>query len=169
MPGVGTARRVAVIGGGVSGLSAAHELALRNFKVTVFERRDVVGGKAASWDAQTSGLPGEHGFRFFPGFYYHVIETMKSVPADGAKTLAKDGISVARHLAELDTAIFADGHGRRMTTPLPTTDNPHPPLADRVKGMWTFRKSLPTPWEGVIFLSILARLVTTCEARWNEE
>jgi uncharacterized protein with NAD-binding domain and iron-sulfur cluster len=162
MPGDGSARRVAVIGGGVSGLSAAHELALRDFKVTVFERRNVVGGKAVSWAAQ-SGLPGEHGFRFFPGFYYHVVETMKSIPVDGGLR------SVAERLIELDTAIFADSHGRRMTTPLPTTQNPHPRLTDRLKGMWSFRKAMPTPWEGLVFLCILARLVTTCEDRWNEE
>jgi uncharacterized protein with NAD-binding domain and iron-sulfur cluster len=36
-------------------------------------------------------LPGEHGFRFFPGFYKHVIDTMQRVPSF-------DGRSVARHL-----------------------------------------------------------------------
>ena len=31
-------------------------------------------------------VPGEHGFRFFPGFYKHVIDTMRRIPSfDGAK------------------------------------------------------------------------------------
>ena len=31
-------------------------------------------------------MPGEHGFRFFPGFYKHVIDTMRRIPSfDGAK------------------------------------------------------------------------------------
>ena len=42
--------KVAVLGGGVGGLSAAHELAERGFDVTVYERRDEFGGKARSMD-----------------------------------------------------------------------------------------------------------------------
>ena len=63
---------VAVLGGGVGGLSAAHELAERGFSVTVYERRETFGGKARSIPVPGSGtsgrkdLPGEHGFRFFP-------------------------------------------------------------------------------------------------------
>ena len=31
-------------------------------------------------------LPGEHGFRFFPGFYKHVVDTMRRIPSfDGRK------------------------------------------------------------------------------------
>ena len=77
--------KVIVIGGGVGGLSAAHELALRDFDVVVYEQRDVAGGKARSMDAipGTGGrraLPGEHGFRFFPGFYRHLPDTMSRIP-----------------------------------------------------------------------------------------
>ena len=101
--------KVAVLGGGVAGMSAAHELAERGFSVDVYERQPVyVGGKARSVDVAagqlidlnallTGGppdparlpgptaagrpdLPGEHGFRFFPGFYRHVTDTMKRIP-----------------------------------------------------------------------------------------
>jgi 15-cis-phytoene desaturase len=78
--------KVAVFGGGVAGLSAAHELAERGFEVHVYERRPGWGGKARSIPVPDSGtegrppLPGEHGFRFFPGFYKHVIDTMRRIP-----------------------------------------------------------------------------------------
>ncbi|WP_331060410.1 FAD-dependent oxidoreductase [Hymenobacter sp.] len=79
--------RVAVLGGGVAGMSAAHELAERGFSVDVYERQPrYVGGKARSVDVPNTGtgrrpdLPGEHGFRFFPGFYRHVTDTMKRIP-----------------------------------------------------------------------------------------
>ena len=39
---------VAILGGGVAGLSAAHELAERGFQVRVYERKPVLGGKARS-------------------------------------------------------------------------------------------------------------------------
>jgi uncharacterized protein with NAD-binding domain and iron-sulfur cluster len=68
-------------------MSAAHELAERGFSVDVYERQPVyVGGKARSVDVPNTGkdgrpdLPGEHGFRFFPGFYKHVTDTMKRIP-----------------------------------------------------------------------------------------
>src|SRR3954454_19385040 len=78
---------VAVLGGGVAGLSAAHELAERGFSVTVYEQRDAPGGKARSIPYAGSGtdgradLPGEHGFRFFPGFYRHLPDTMSRIPS----------------------------------------------------------------------------------------
>jgi 15-cis-phytoene desaturase len=78
--------RVAVLGGGVGGLSAAHELIERGFEVAVYERNQVFGGKARSLsipDTGTGGrkdLPGEHGFRFFPAFYRHLPDTMMRIP-----------------------------------------------------------------------------------------
>jgi geranylgeranyl pyrophosphate synthase/uncharacterized protein with NAD-binding domain and iron-sulfur cluster len=102
--------RVIVLGGGVAGMSAAHELVERGFEVVVLERRDIPGGKARSIPVVDDGkgtsghaladtgvasiehrLPGEHGFRFFPGFYKHVIDTMRRIPSF-------DGREVADHL-----------------------------------------------------------------------
>lgn len=86
--GAGTRRKVAVLGGGMSGLAAAHELIERGFEVSVFERK-ALGGKARSIpvDGTAAGgrrdLPGEHGFRFFPGFYRHVPDTMRRIPVAG--------------------------------------------------------------------------------------
>jgi 15-cis-phytoene desaturase len=94
---------VAVFGGGVAGLSAAHELAERGFQVHVYERKPVLGGKARSIPVPNSGtggrppLPGEHGFRFFPGFYKHVTDTMRRTPY-GTHGNAFDNLSVATRI-----------------------------------------------------------------------
>src|SRR3954447_12882389 len=102
---------VAVLGGGVAGLSAAHELAERGFAVTVLEQRDVPGGKARSIPVAGSGtdgradLPGEHGFRFFPGFYRHLPDTMARIPVAGG--------SVRDRLVGAERILFAQGGGRR--------------------------------------------------------
>ncbi len=77
---------VIVIGGGVGGLTAAHELIERGFSVDVYETRASWGGKARSQPVPGTGtngrkdLPGEHGFRFYPRFYKHVIDTMARIP-----------------------------------------------------------------------------------------
>jgi uncharacterized protein with NAD-binding domain and iron-sulfur cluster len=94
---------VAVFGGGVAGLSAAHELAERGFQVHVYERKLGLGGKARSIPVPNSGtngrlpLPGEHGFRFFPGFYKHVIDTMRRTPY-GAHGNVFDNLSIATRM-----------------------------------------------------------------------
>ena len=94
---------VAVFGGGVAGLSAAHELAERGFQVRVYERRPGLGGKARSMSVPNSGtngrlpLPGEHGFRFFPGFYKHVIDTMRRTPY-GAHGNVFDNLRIASRM-----------------------------------------------------------------------
>jgi uncharacterized protein with NAD-binding domain and iron-sulfur cluster len=101
--------RVAIFGAGVGGLTAAQELAERGFKVHVFDiqSQSQTGGLAASqWHLSSRArtaflstfcvdgptitvpsevpdkfwLPAEHGFRFFPSFYSHVIDTMKRIP-----------------------------------------------------------------------------------------
>lgn len=82
---------VAVLGGGVAGLSAAHELVERGFQVTVYERNPIFGGKARSLSVPDSAadpakdLPGEHGFRFFPSFYRHLPDTMSRIPYGSGK------------------------------------------------------------------------------------
>ncbi|MEV0333385.1 FAD-dependent oxidoreductase [Nocardia sp. NPDC050717] len=81
-------RTVAVFGGGMAGLSAAHELAERGYEVTVYEPA-FLGGKARSMGVPGTAapgradLPGEHGFRFFPGCYQHVPDTMSRIPFPG--------------------------------------------------------------------------------------
>jgi uncharacterized protein with NAD-binding domain and iron-sulfur cluster len=81
--------KVIVLGGGVAGMSAAHELAERDVEVVVYETRAIPGGKARSLPVPESGkrgrrdLPAEHGFRFFPGFYRHLPDTMKRIPFGG--------------------------------------------------------------------------------------
>jgi uncharacterized protein with NAD-binding domain and iron-sulfur cluster len=116
------AKWVAILGGGVAGMSAAQELAERGFEVHVYERQALAGGKARSipvlpqlgerggkieqteavrfWEkySQADGnlavktwVPGEHGFRFFPSFYRHVIDTMSRIPA--GKGTVKDNLT----------------------------------------------------------------------------
>jgi len=68
-------REVVVLGGGVAGLSAAHELIERGFEVGVCELLSIPGGQARNVAVGGSGHPGpiglrkdppdEHGLRFF--------------------------------------------------------------------------------------------------------
>lgn len=95
--------KVIILGGGVAGMSAAHELIERGFEVEVYDRHKVyAGGKARSVHIKEPAaennepLPGEHGFRFFPGFYKHVIDTMNRIPykkSDGTVVMVSDNLT----------------------------------------------------------------------------
>jgi hypothetical protein len=56
-----TGKKVVVLGGGIGGLSAAHELAERRFSVEIFDLRDIPGGKSRTLPARPLiRPPGEH-------------------------------------------------------------------------------------------------------------
>ena len=90
-----------VIGGGVAGMSVAHMLIERDFEVEVYERHPIPGGKARSYGVAGTGtdgrhdLPAEHGFRFFPGYYKHLPDTLQQIPFwDSGETVCDQLIDV---------------------------------------------------------------------------
>jgi uncharacterized protein with NAD-binding domain and iron-sulfur cluster len=121
-------KKVVVIGGGVAGLTAAHELQGRGFEVVVCERNTVLGGKARSLRVETLsnndlrlgphpglrdvypskdiiGLPAEHGFRFFPGFYRHLTDTLSRIPSPSGP-----GRHVIDDLVNVELDAYAQPH-----------------------------------------------------------
>ena len=55
---------VVVLGGGIGGLTAAHEMAERGFEVRVFESKPFFGGKARSIPVPNSAVDGR---KLLPG------------------------------------------------------------------------------------------------------
>ena len=122
----GARQKVVILGGGIAGMSAAHELVERGFRVEIFERKPIPGGKARSleasgpsWDpspfepnsraqadAPQRPLPGEHGFRFFPGFYKHVVHTMGRIPYKGGSVAQNLVDARELRIAPFDRASF---------------------------------------------------------------
>ena len=157
---------VAVLGGGVGGLSAAHELAERGFAVTVYERRERFGGKARSVSVPGTGvggrqdLPGEHGFRFFPGFYKHIIDTMKRIP------FGAPGGSCADNLV-LATRILLSRAGKADTVWAAR-------FPETLDDLWVAFGALFTnldipPAEVEFFVRQMLGLATCCEERYLAE
>jgi uncharacterized protein with NAD-binding domain and iron-sulfur cluster len=170
---------VAILGGGVAGLSAAHELMERGFDVTVYEARDMPGGKARSIPVPyTSGganlgtlhtrhgaatmqrdLPGEHGFRFFPRFYRHIVDTMGRIPA------RRSGM-VADHLVDTERVRITRFHHRHIDIPVrsPRNLNDFQAIAADFQTLWD--PELGIPWdERLFFAQRVWQILTSCEER----
>jgi uncharacterized protein with NAD-binding domain and iron-sulfur cluster len=151
--------QVAVLGGGVAGLTAAHELAERGFDVTVYETRPLLGGKARSLPVPGSGtdgrrdLPGEHGFRFFPGFYQHVPDTMRRIGVD-------------HHLVGAERILLAQGEGRsELVTPAHLPESLDD-FALVTRFVFEAATSLGVPPQDTTwFLDRLLTLLTSCDER----
>ena len=163
----GAGKRVAVLGGGMAGLAAAHELIDRGFRVTVFEPT-ALGGKARSIPVPhtaTGGrrdLPGEHGFRFFPGFYHHVPDTMRRIPFAGNANGVHDNLIAALGGKFLRANGRADGGPFGIgpdPTELLTVDYLRRYLTDNLDG------STVPPQELAFFVEKLLVFLTSCDER----
>ncbi len=155
--------RVVVIGAGVGGLTAADELASRGFDVEVFDRLTIPGGKARSVVVQTEssrGLPGEHGFRFFPGFYRHVVDSMSRVPVT-------DGRTAADNLVPATLGYFAHEGGAPLKAPSigPTSLRS---LVEHLADIAGFRHVLSID-DIEFFVGKLWQIMTSCDERRLDE
>ena len=152
---------VAVLGGGVGGLSAAQELAERGIDVTVYEDKSRFGGKARSTLVDLGDsirVPlGEHGFRFFPGFYCHITDTMARIPTDNG--------SVEDELVPTTEMLLGSTDSNGLTTDR-TTPKSLRDLLDRVSGL---SADPLTNKEKRHLTERLLVLMTSCESRLTND
>ena len=153
---------VAVLGGGVGGLSAAQELAERDFDVAVYETNARFGGKARSMPGPDRGagppLPAEHGFRFFPGFYRHLTDSMARIPY-GDGTVTDNLVSATQMLSAV-----VDGEPRRLDIDTPDSLSEWRDSLASVFG----DDQVPAD-ETAFFVNRLLQVLTSCEARREDE
>lgn len=71
-----TARRIAIVGAGMSGLAAAHALAEAGLEVTVLEARDRIGGRV--WSDDTLGAPLDLGAAWIHGVKDNPLTTLSN-------------------------------------------------------------------------------------------
>jgi uncharacterized protein with NAD-binding domain and iron-sulfur cluster len=166
------AATVLVVGGGVAGMTVAHELAERGFSVTIIEARNVPGGKARSIPVLGSGrdgredLPAEHGFRFFPGFYRHLPDTMRRIPFNGQPGGVFDNL---REATEAEIAMTGGKKPLRLPVRFPRTISDVGAILNDA----TRRDLGLSPADFAHFYERLLVLLTSCEARrfgeWEQQ
>ena len=163
--------RIGVFGKGIGALSAAHELTQgergQHYDVTVIGPADGLGGKAVSYTADglppaKAGFPAEHGFRFFPAFYRHVIDTMAHIPSRypiAGRATVKD------HLHPTPLRLVA----RKGEDPIVMPSAARPADLNLLISalIQMFKESLGIPWsEGWFFIG---KLLDMARCPWDEK
>ena len=73
-------KHIIIIGGGIAGLTAAHELVEQNYKVTLIERNIQVGGLARTYQNEDNKIcPYEYSWRGFGPYYQNVYNITKRI------------------------------------------------------------------------------------------
>lgn len=137
------APRVAIIGGGVAGLTAATTLAARGLRVVVFEAKGHVGGKLGSWPVEwTTGPDGaretvwaSHGFHAFFRHYFNLNRWLDSLGGrrtfraiDDYAIIAQDGDVV--RFGRLETTPILNLFAMSRAGIYKLTDSLHAPQRD---------------------------------------
>ena len=71
--------KINIYGCGISGLTIAHELIEKGFKVEIYEKNSIAGGMARTF-RYNNGVPTEHSWRGFGPFYKNTYNIMKRIP-----------------------------------------------------------------------------------------
>jgi uncharacterized protein with NAD-binding domain and iron-sulfur cluster len=70
---------IIIFGGGISGLTIAHELVKNNFKILIVEKDEQNGGMARS-NIEPNNIPSEHSWRGYAPFYKNTFQLIKEIP-----------------------------------------------------------------------------------------
>ena len=106
-------KKVLIFGGGISGLTVAHECIRQGFEVHVYEKKNHFGGKAFGLKNE-EGLHIEHSIRTYGAGYHHLFQTLNEIPVGNGK-------SVFNNLTALPGVLMTSQQDPSRNRLLPTT------------------------------------------------
>lgn len=109
-PGPSTGKKIAVVGGGPSGLTCAHELRKRGHDVVVFDARALPGG------LNTVGIAA---YKINTPFALTEVERIKQIGLDIRTKRPVSGAEMIKLLAEYDAVYLAIGLGKTAALEIP--------------------------------------------------
>lgn len=113
-------KEIAIIGGGISGLTTATLLMEQGFNVTIYESSEEIGGLAKSKRTK-DGYPTEHSFRVYHDFYYCLFSMFSRIEYNN-HTVLDNLISAAQYYHTKDNkGVFIAG-SKKFTPEIYRTD-----------------------------------------------
>ena len=131
--------KIAIIGAGIAGLSAAYDLAKAGHQVTIFEASPVLGGLAAGFKSERWEWHLEH-------FYHHWFETDSDILGLIDEIGQSDKVFFPRPI----TSLYVDGQTYPFDSPVRVLLFPKLPLLDKIRfGLVTVYLRLTKNWQAL--------------------
>lgn len=128
--------RVAIIGAGPTGLTAALKLSLKNHQVVIFEKEEFAGGLMAGFKKKGWDWSLEY-------FYHHIFPSDK----EAIKLIHQLGLKESLYFQEPKTSIFKKGRIDRFDSAVSLIKFPHLPLIDKIRaGVMTLFFKISNNW-----------------------
>ncbi len=131
--------KIAIIGGGIAGLSAAFDLAGADHDVTIFESASYTGGLAAGFKSERWAWHLEH-------YYHHWFETDADILGLISEIGERDKVFFPRPI----TSLYVDGQIYPFDSPIRVLRFPKLPMPDKLRfGLVTFYLRLTKNWQAL--------------------
>jgi len=128
--------RVAIVGGGITGMSVADTLAARGISCTIYEQNSVVGGLAGSFRINDT---------YLEKFYHHLFTSDTAM----VELIQRLGLGEKFHWLPTSNSYYA-GRLYRLSTPLDLLKFSRVNLVDRVRlGMLYLRTRFVNDWHSL--------------------
>jgi uncharacterized protein with NAD-binding domain and iron-sulfur cluster len=101
-------KHVAIFGAGIAGLTTAHELIQRGYRVSVYELNDSAGGFFRSARREEDNLPSEYSWHGFGPWYHNTFDLLQQIPFDATSTLYERVLSRPMEYAVVPDTIDPD-------------------------------------------------------------
>ncbi len=127
-------RQIAIIGGGILGVTLAYKLAGRGLNVTVYERGDNLGGLAAAMDYDGARVD---------RFYHTILSSDTSMQG----LMEESGVADKRHFTATKQGFYDNGHLYDFNTPVDLMRFPPLNIIQRVRlGLQIVYAQLESDW-----------------------
>lgn len=134
-------KNIAIIGAGLTGLTAGYELSKKGHKVTIFEKSDDIGGLMGGFKIEGTSLEKA---------YHHIFKTDTFI-IDLAKEL---GLKNKLEWLEGGTAVYSRDGVYPFTTPIDLLKFPHLGMADKIRmGLVALYLQKENNWQKFIKIS----------------